>query len=119
MEITHNTLHCTPLLNATDGGCTADLSLFGDFGPIADVKVERNLLKANSSSISYCGYGGYAPSKAYPIATGVEYIDNIFERGANGKCGVYGPITAFQSSATGNVWTGNRFDDGTVVDAAE
>ena len=28
----HNTLHCDSLLNSTDGGCTADVSLFGDFG---------------------------------------------------------------------------------------
>jgi hypothetical protein len=119
MEVTHNTLHCTPLINATDGGCTADISLFGDFGPIANVTVQRNLMKANNSSISYCAYGGYAPSKAYPIATAIKYVDNVFERGANGKCGVYGPATAFQSSATGNVWSGNRFDDGTVVDPEE
>jgi hypothetical protein len=119
MEVTHNTVLGTPLLNSTDGGCTADLSLFGDFGPIANVKVTNNLMKANNSSISYCAYGGYSPSKAYPIATGIEYADNVFERGANGKCGVYGPVTSFQLSATGNVWSNNRFDDGTVVDAAE
>lgn len=119
MQIVHNTLHCTALLNATDGGCTADLSLFGDFAPIANVVVERNLFKANASSISYCAYGGYAPSKAHPIATGIVYRDNVFERGTNGKCGVYGPVTAFQMSATGNEWSGNVFDDGTVVDAAE
>ncbi len=119
MQITHNTLHCTALLNATEGGCTADLSLFGDFGPIANVKVERNLLKANNSSISYCAYGGHSPAKAHPIATGIEYVDNVFERGANGKCGVYGPITSFQTSASGNVWMGNRFEDGVIIDPAD
>lgn len=119
MTVVHNTLHCTPLLNATGGGCTADLSLFGDFDPVANVTVEKNLFKANSSSISYCGYGGYSPSKAFPIATGIKYIDNTFERGDNGTCGVYGPITAFQTSASGNVWSGNAYDDGTVIDPEE
>ena len=115
MVVRHNTLHCTALLNATDGGCTADVSLFGDFDPVTNVLVEGNLLRANASSISYCAYGGHSPSKAYPIATGIKYRDNVFERGSNGKCGVYGPVTSFQTSATGNEWTNNRFDDGTAI----
>ena len=108
----HNTLHCDSILNSTDGGCTADVSLFGDFGPVADVLVERNLLKANASSISYCAYGGYSPGKRYPVATGIRFIGNVFERGTNRRCGVYGPVTSFQSSAAGNEWTGNTWDSG-------
>lgn len=118
MVIRHNTLHCTAILNSTNGGCTADVSLFGDFDPITNVTVENNLLKANNSSISYCAYGGYSPAKAYPIATGIRFINNVFERGANRKCGVYGPVTSFQSSATGNYWSGNKFDDGVVINPA-
>ena len=54
------TTRCTarPLLNSTDGGCTADVSLFGDFDPIDDVLIDNNFLRANNSSISYCAYGG-------------------------------------------------------------
>jgi len=115
MVLRHNTLHCTPLLNSTDGGCTADVSLFGDFDPVTNVTVDNNLLKANNSSISYCAYGGYEPSKAYPIATNIKYTNNVFERGANGKCGVYGPVTSFQTGASGNIWSGNVFTDGTVI----
>jgi hypothetical protein len=115
MVLRGNTLHCTAILNSTDGGCTADVSLFGDFDPITNVTVERNLLKANNSSISYCAYGGHEPNKQYPVATGIKYLDNVFERGANGKCGVYGPVTSFQASASGNAWSGNRYDDGTVI----
>ncbi|WP_345523248.1 hypothetical protein [Nocardioides conyzicola] len=111
----HNTLHCDSTLNSNDGGCTADVSLFGDFERVYDVLVEGNLLKANASSISYCAYGGYQPAKRFPVATQIRFVDNVFERGTNGKCGVYGPATSFQSSATGNLWTGNRFDDGTTV----
>jgi hypothetical protein len=112
MVLRHNTLHCTAILNRTDGGCTADVSLFGDFEPISNVRVEGNLLKANNSSISYCAYGGYQPSKRYPVATGIQYVNNVFERGPNGKCGVYGPVTSFQASASGNVWVGNVWDGG-------
>jgi hypothetical protein len=115
ITLRHNTLHCTPLLNSTDGGCTADVSLFGDWATISDVLVENNLMKANNSSISYCAYGGYSPAKPYPNAHHVQYVDNVFERGANGKCGVYGAITSFQTTAAGNVWSGNVWDDGTVL----
>ena len=112
----HNTLHCDSTLNANDGGCTADVSLFGDFEKVYDVLVEGNYLRANGSSISYCAYGGYQPTKRYPVATQIRYVDNVFERGSNRKCGVYGPVTSFQASATGNVWSGNRYDDGVVID---
>lgn len=110
-----NTLHCTALLNRNDGGCTADVSLFGDFSPVSNVLVQGNLLKANASSISFCAYGGYEPSKRHPVSTGIRYIDNVFERGTNNKCGVYGPVTSFQSGATGNEWRGNTWSDGTPV----
>jgi hypothetical protein len=115
MVVRHNTLHCTPTLNDTDGGCTADLSLFGDFGPIRDVVVEDNLLKANASSASYCAYLGHAPGKAYPVATGVVVTGNVFERGTNDLCGVYGPVTSYQVDAEGNVWRDNTWDDGTEL----
>lgn len=115
MVVRHNTLHCTAELNPTGGGCTADLSLFGDFEPISDVLVEGNLFKANDSSASYCAYGGQAPGKPYPDATGVVFAGNVFERGANGMCGVYGPITSFDPAASGNEWRNNTWDDGTEL----
>ena len=115
MLIRHNTLHCTAILNNTDGGCTADLSLFGDFDPISRVTVDNNLFKANSSSISYCAYGGHQPSKAYPVATQIVFTNNVFERGSNNKCGVYGAVTSFQTSAAGNVWSNNRWTDGSTL----
>ena len=114
MVVRGNTLHCDSTLNRTGGGCTADLSLFGDFEPVRNVLVEGNLFKANNSSISYCLYGGATSSKPHK-ATGVRVIDNVFERGANGKCGVYGPFTDFDSRASGNQWSGNRWDDGSPL----
>lgn len=110
-----NTLACTADLNSNGGGCTADVSLFGDFSKVSNVLVEGNLLKANARSISFCAYGGYSPSKPYPVATQIRFVDNVFERGTNGKCGVYGPVTSFQSTATGNVWSGNVWSDGGAV----
>ena len=115
MVVRHNTLHCTPTLNATGGGCTADLSLFGDFEPVRDVLVEGNLLKANASSVPYCAFGGDAPGKPYPQATGIVFRDNVFERGTNGTCGVYGPVTSFDPTAPGNAWEDNTWDDGSPL----
>lgn len=112
MMLRGNTVHCTSLLNATGGGCTADLSLFGDFGPISHVTVEGNLFGANASSIPWCVYGGHSPGKAYPEATHVVFTDNVFERGESRTCGVYGPVTSFQTDAAGNAWSGNTWDDG-------
>lgn len=115
MTVTHNTLHCTAILNATDGGCTGDLVLLGDFAPITYVSVQSNLFMANNSSISYCTYGGWAPGKPYPDAHHVVYQNNVFQRGANGKCGVYGAVTSFNIGAAGNVWQNNRWSDGTIL----
>jgi len=115
MVVRHNTLHCTAELNATDGGCTADLSLFGDFEPIRDVLVEDNLLKANGASASYCAFLGHAPGKSFPDASGVVVTGNVFERGSNGTCGVYGPVTSFDAGAAGNEWRDNTWDDGTAL----
>lgn len=114
MVIRHNTLHCTTTLNRTDGGCTADISLFGDFGPIENVTVDNNYLRANNSSISYCAYGGGTVSKPHQ-GTGVSFTNNVFERETNRKCGVYGPITDFDRRASGNVWSGNVWDTGGAV----
>ena len=42
----------------------------------------------------------------------------MFQRGANRKCGSYGAVTSFDKNRTGNVWSGNMWDDGTAVAAA-
>lgn len=116
MLVRHNTLHCTATLNDTGGGCTADLSLFGDFAPITKVTVENNLFKANDSSISFCAFGGHEPKKAFPDTTEVRFVDNVFERGTNGKCGVFGAATSFQAAGQGNLWSNNTFADGAPVE---
>nr|WP_300046680.1 DUF4082 domain-containing protein [uncultured Nocardioides sp.] len=114
MVLRHNTLHCTAILGPNDGGCSGDVSFFGDFDPIDDVVIDNNFLRANNSSISYCLYGGDSDSKPY-TATNVRVTNNVFERGANRKCGVYGPVTSFDRNAAGNAWSGNVWDSGEAV----
>ncbi|CAI9398624.1 DUF4082 domain-containing protein [Nocardioides sp. T2.26MG-1] len=116
MVVRHNTLACTPQVNSSDGGCTADLSLFGDFEPIRDVRIERNLFVANPTGISYCLHAGHNPGKPYGTdPRGVQVVDNVFQRGNNGRCGVWGAVTSFLEDGTGNVWSGNVWDDGTAL----
>lgn len=116
MTVDHNTLFCAADLLANDGGCTSDLSLFGDFDPISNVVINNNLFKANNKSISYCLNGGSNADNGKPYsATGVKVTNNVFERGANSKCGVYGPVTSYSSTASGNTWSGNTWNDGSTL----
>lgn len=118
VEITHNTVHCEPLPTGRDGGCTGDINLLGDFAPVSHVSITRNLLVANLGN-SYCTYGGDAASKKFPHADNVVYRDNMFERGTNGMCGGYGPVSSFNDRGPGNVWENNRWDDGPLVTPAD
>jgi hypothetical protein len=112
----HNTLLCEAIPNASDGGCSADLTMYGDFEPVQNVHVENNLFKANNTGNGFCAYGGSSPGKPYSDqASNIVYINNVFEGGPNGKCGAYGPIFHFDINRPGNQWTNNKFDNGTIV----
>ena len=116
----HNTIVCDyPYTDDTTTlGCSADLTGYPDFAPIHDNRIERNLFLA-SITVSFCAYGGNTagkPFSASPLnATNQQFIDNVFQRGANSKCGFYGPVTDFAAGRTGNVFTGNVWDDGAPV----
>ena len=43
------------------------------------------------------------------------FSNNVFQKGSNGRCGAYGPVTDFDTSGTGNTWFNNLWDDGTPV----
>lgn len=114
VEIVHNTIVCDAPVNGDGGGCTGDINLLPQWGPMPGAIVRNNYLGANVGS-AYCTYGG--AGMEFP-ATNIVYRDNVFQRGTNRKCAAYGPVTNFDSSASGNVWSNNRYDDGTVVSAA-
>jgi hypothetical protein len=117
MVLRHNTLWCTPPDNEIGGGCSTNLSLFGDFASITDVTVENNFFHATPAA--YCGSFGYNPGKTFgDNPTGVVVRDNVFERGPSGQCGGVGPVTSFLTTGTGNIWTGNTWSDGGTVDPA-
>jgi len=115
--LVHNTIHCDALPNSADGGCSGNINLYGDFGPISHVTIDNNLFGANTG-ISYCVYGGESSSKPYPNADHVVIINNVFQRGTNGKCGAFGPVSSFSTSRPGNQWTNNVWDNGAPVGPA-
>ena len=110
----HNTLACDSRPTGAGGACTAALAAFGDWAPIRDHTYDNNLF--GESPAGFCMYAGYEPSKPYGSnPTYVRVTNNVFQRGANGKCAVYGPFTGYKASGEGNVFTGNRWDDGTPL----
>jgi hypothetical protein len=119
---THNVIVCDyPFTDdATSLGCSADLTGYPDFAPIHDNTIDRNLFLA-SITVSFCAYGGATngkPSSSDPLnATNQRFTNNVFQRGGNGRCGFYGPITDFAVGRVGNVWSGNVWDSGEVVPA--
>ena len=116
-RLIHNTIHCDAVPNSNDGGCSGNINLYGDFGPISHVTIDHNLFGANTG-ISYCVYGGQSTSKPFPNADNIVIINNVFQRGTNRKCGAYGPVSSFSTSRPGNRWENNIWDDGAHVGPA-
>ena len=123
LTLRHNSLHCSytgPFVN-DDIGCSADLTGYPDFAPIKNNTVDANLFVASPGS-AFCSYGGATPGKPFSgdptNATNQKFTNNVFQRGTNSKCSSYGPVTSFDKNRTGNVWSGNVWDDGTAVAAA-
>jgi Domain of unknown function (DUF4082) len=109
----HNTIWCDAQDNSQGGGCSADLTMYGDFTTVQYVTIRNNLFKATPGG--FCGYGGSTKSKPYPNAHHIVFDGNVFERGSGGKCGYWGAVTDFSPSSTGNQWTNNIWDDGSVA----
>ena len=112
VKVLHNSIECN---DGSAGGCTAAIGLLSDFGTITNWTIDNNLLNTNGS---YCFYGGGGPQKPYR-PNHITFTNNHFGRKDNAKCGFYGPVAYFDSSAAGNVWSGNVWDDnGQPVPAA-
>lgn len=115
----HNSIICDAPDVPPDGGCSADLTGYGDFGPVQNNTIDKNLFGATTGG--YCSYGGSSSGKPYSSQTNhIVFTNNVWQKGTKmGQhgytCGYYGSNTAFDPAKTGNVWTNNKYDDGTVV----
>jgi hypothetical protein len=67
------------------------------------VYLSSNLFNADGS---YYTYGGSVNG------INIRYIDNLFGKAFGNNCAYYGPVANFDSSGSDNVWTGNRWQDG-------
>lgn len=113
--IVHNSVQCI-------GACTADIALLND-GSQADATVDKNLLVATTSA-SYCAYPAGGTNGKPGITKNISWTDNIFQRGANGKCAQNGPVYFWNSQSTNpnadgyqNLWNNNKWDDGGIISA--
>ncbi len=111
VQLTGNTITCTPPDNSVGGGCSGAASFFGDFAPITAIVIKDNLFRATPGA--FCVRLGYDPGKKFGIEAGrVELTGNVFDRGPTGVCGGEGPVT---STPPGSVLAGNTWTDGGPV----
>lgn len=112
-----------------DAGCSAVIGFYGDYGPAQNITINRNYLgstfdmsaSGKDRQAGYCINPGYYPGKPYGTTQNMTITDNIFARGGSGKCGVFGPSNSLNAvgSPNGNVWTGNKYDDGVTIARVE
>lgn len=103
--IDHNTIECAD--GPVHVGCTAAIGLLTDFAPITYFTITNNLLNTLGS---YCFYAAGGPQKPYG-SNHLTFTGNHFGRKFRANCGYYGPVTYWDSSAPGMVWSGNVWDD--------
>jgi hypothetical protein len=113
--LVHNTFACDQQSDGNgSSGCSGDVGLFADFGPVTHVTLDNNLFVA-SLHLSYCLYGGSTPKNYSSQTSHIVVKNNVFQRGSNGQCGQFGAVSGFDIDAPGNEWTNNKWDDGTVL----
>jgi hypothetical protein len=82
---------------------TDAVSLFQDFGVQANSVINGNLLAGGSYTIY--GSNGSKGASSNIVITNNRFGNLYYPRG-----GRYGPVTAFNSAGSGNVWSGNTWD---------
>ena len=121
ITVIHSTLACDhPVENGQ--GCTGDLNMIPHFAAVTNVLIQDNLFVANNTGNAYCTYGGSGNVEHSSASDNIVYKNNTFQRGHGGSaansCADYGPVTFYNTSAPGNVWSGNVWDDGSSVPPA-
>jgi hypothetical protein len=96
LVIRHNTV-----INSLDQ--TSAIALFQDFGVAHDALVTNNLLAGGGYTL-YAGAG----SRGTPYQ--MKIIGNSFRRKPFAQGGRFGPVTAWDGSGPGNVWSGNVWE---------
>lgn len=85
-------------------GQTSAVALFQDFGRAHDVTVDRNYLAGG-------GYALYGGQGRFGKVSNIKITGNVFSRRFYQKGGYHGPVTAFDPSGSGNVWSDNVWEE--------
>lgn len=96
--------------------CSGDITGYPDFQITTHWTIDNNLFDP-APGTTWCVYGGSTGGKQYSNAAGngtyIAFTNNTFTRGCAGSDG--GPVTDFAKGKTGNVWSGNHWDDSTPI----
>jgi hypothetical protein len=95
VAIVHNSI-------ASTGRGEAAIALYTNSGALSGVAVDGNLLAGGNYTL-YAGGGAGSHD--------IVVTRNHFSRSVSAKGGFFGPVTAWDSRAHGNVWSGNVWDD--------
>lgn len=106
----------------SDAGCSADIGLYGDFADLKNITISRNFLAGTqtgwggATQAGYCLQTGIGVNKPFNHPTNLKVTDNVFARATTGRCGDFGVHSGWEAPAgSGNVWTGNKWDDGGTI----
>ncbi len=105
MVIRHNTIDLTPS-ECVSGG----IANYDDFGAFHNIVIDRNLVNSGG----YCLKAGFEDNNAAGNS-GMQVTNNVFGQKYFKNCGSYGVVSNWMPNVSGNVWSGNRFSDGTVA----
>ncbi len=102
--------------------CNINCTLFNNADPERMARFFDTVMEMGVDGITVSPGYAYerAPDQQHLLnrETTKNLFRNIFRRGDGGKCGIWGPITSFDSNAPGNVCTDNIWDDGGEVPPA-
>ena len=101
--IQHNTI-----LN--NFGQTDAIGLFQDFSTVSNVTINNNFLAGGGYTI----YGGMG---TYGKTSNIVVTNNTISTMYHPQGGYYGAVAAFDSTAPGNVWSGNTLSTGQAIPA--
>lgn len=93
---------------------TAAIYEGADFSPSQNIKANDNLLAGGG----YTVYGGGVGVGPHANPSGIVFTNNIFSSVYFSSYGRFGPDAYYSTTAPGDMWSGNKADNGTAAGGA-